>query len=109
MVADRVIDVDAHFDEPPEVWSQYFESRHHAAMPRWVKDNQGRDRLCLGGKLLPYFPAPPGPLLREIPGAFEPAARLADMDRGGIDVMVMYPTKGLYFFSVDKPSGAATT
>jgi len=104
MVDERVIDVDAHFGEPPEAWSHYLESRYHAAMPRWVKDNQGRERLCLGGKLLPYIPAPPKPLLREIRGAFEPVARVADMDRAGIDVMVIYPTTGLYFFSIEDPS-----
>jgi predicted TIM-barrel fold metal-dependent hydrolase len=97
-----VVDADAHFMEPPETWSaKYLDQKYASFVPRRVTDNQGRTRRMVGGKLLPYIPLPAKPPMEKLPGASDPKARLADMDRAGVDVMVIYPTAGLYFFSLE--------
>ncbi|HEY3696699.1 amidohydrolase family protein [Phenylobacterium sp.] len=97
-----VVDADAHFIEPAETWSaKYLDQRYASAVPRRVVDSRGRTRRMVGDKLLPYIPLPPGKKPERLPGAADPAARLADMDRAGVDVMVIYPTAGLYFFSLE--------
>jgi transposase InsO family protein len=50
----RVIDVDGHLAEPPELWERYLEPRFRDQAPRWVPDDQGRRRLLLGGALYGY-------------------------------------------------------
>ena len=100
MPADRIIDADSHFFEPEEMWNEYLDSRFRSAGPRRVLDNQGRPRRFIGGQLLPYQPRAPGKSPEKMRGSFEPGPRIADMDRAGIDVMVNYPSSGLYFFGV---------
>lgn len=99
-----IIDADAHFYEPTEVWSDYLPRKFQSDIPQVVMDNQGRVRMYVGGVMMPYIPPPPSYAKRtpmdKKKGAFDPAARLADMDREGINIMAIYPTKGLYFYSV---------
>jgi predicted TIM-barrel fold metal-dependent hydrolase len=97
-----IVDADAHFMEPSETWSEkYLDPKYASFVPRKVSDNQGRSRRMVGGKVLPYIPMPPKPPMEKMPGASDPRARLADMDRAGVDVMVIFPTAGLYFFSLE--------
>ncbi len=98
----RVIDVDGHLAEPPELWDRYLEPRFRDQAPRWVLDDQGRRRLLLGGSLKPAVPFPPGPALIDTTAQHDAKTRLADMDREGIDVMAMYPTIGLYFYGIER-------
>lgn len=65
-------------------------------------------RGMIAGELLSFIPLPPrtGPRVKK-DGATDAAARLADTDSEGIDVMAMYPTKGLYIFGVKDPELAA--
>src|ERR1017187_9495121 len=55
-----------------------------------------------GDRALPVESAPVKGRWREdiLPGAFEPAARLADMDTDGVDVAVIYPTVALTLYSL---------
>ncbi|HLG87549.1 MAG TPA: amidohydrolase family protein [Alphaproteobacteria bacterium] len=96
-----VIDADAHFIEPDQLWNDYLEPKYRDVRPRAVQDSQGRRRRLIGGKLLPPIPMPPPKQRARAEGAHDPDARLRDMDKAGIDVMVMYPTTGLYFFGVE--------
>jgi predicted TIM-barrel fold metal-dependent hydrolase len=97
-----IIDADAHFMEPPETWSEkYLDPKYASFVPRRMPDNQGRMRRMVGAKMLPFIPLPPKPPMEKIPGASNPHARLADMDKAGVDIMVIYPTAGLYFFSLE--------
>lgn len=97
-----VIDVDGHLAEPPGIWSRYLEPRFRDLAPRWVRDNQGRRRLLVGGSLRPPIPFPPGPALIDTTEEHDAKRRLADMDREGIDRMAMYPTIGLFFFGIER-------
>ena len=97
----RVIDADGHFDEPSEIWPEYLEKKFHPMAPGRVRDSQGRPRIFIGGEMKGYIPMPPG---HEGGGAMtggrDPHARLADMEKEGIEVMVMYPTTGLFFYGI---------
>jgi predicted TIM-barrel fold metal-dependent hydrolase len=42
------------------------------------------------------------------PGGFDPEIRLADMDREGIDLAVLYPSVGLNFWAIHDPDAAAS-
>jgi predicted TIM-barrel fold metal-dependent hydrolase len=101
MQVERVIDADGHFFETDAVWKKHLDPKYHAAMPKLVKDSQGRRRRVIGNEMLPYIPADPNAKpMERIDGAYEPKARLADMKRAGIDVMVNYPTAGLGVYGV---------
>jgi len=101
MQTQRVIDADAHFFETAEVWNKHLDPKFHAAMPKLVKDSQGRIRRVIGNEMLPYIPRDPNVKhMDQIAGAFEPKARVADMRRAGVDVMINYPTAGLLFGGV---------
>jgi len=98
-----VIDADGHFDEPAEIWPRYLEKKFHPMAPRFVTDTQGRPRILLGGEMMEYIPMPPGHTAGQtMAGGRDPNARLADMNKEGIDVMVMYPTTGLFFYGVKR-------
>lgn len=100
-----VIDVDTHFTEPPDLWTSRAPRRLREAVPRVVRDAQGRDQWVAGGRGL-------GPVgycvvrrdggkaggrvtldrFDEIhPGASDAAARLAVMDEHGIAAQILYP------------------
>ena len=53
-----------------------------------------------------HDPATFRPLADALPGGWDPALRLADMDAEGIDQAVLYPTIGLYFSVVPDPAAA---
>jgi predicted TIM-barrel fold metal-dependent hydrolase len=98
---ERVIDADGHFFEGDAVWKKHLDKRFMSAMPKLVTDNQGRIRRVIGNEMLPYIPRDPNvKQMNQVEGAASPKARIADMDRGGVDVMVNYPTTGLLFGGV---------
>ncbi len=97
----RVIDADGHFNEPAEIWPQYLEKKFHPMAPRYVTDNLGRPRILLGGEMKEHIPMPPGQTPGGgMAGGQDPHARLADMNKEGIGVMVMFPTTGLFFYGL---------
>jgi predicted TIM-barrel fold metal-dependent hydrolase len=103
-----IIDADAHFNEPAELWSDYLDPEFKWAAPAMKQDNQGRMRPMIGGEVMPFIPIPQlseGQEKRQ--GAKNAALRLADMDKEGIDVMALYPTLGLFFFGVKDPRASA--
>ena len=102
----RVVDADGHVIEPPELWEQYLEKRHHARMPRPTRDPEGRFCYRVGDQLLmrtasslAVAPRDSEGRVREggLPaGGWDPEARLGDMDSEGIEIAALYPT--LAFF-----------
>jgi predicted TIM-barrel fold metal-dependent hydrolase len=99
----RVFDADGHFDEPQEIWPQYLEPQFRELAPRFVRDSQGRPCMYVGGEVKEHIPMPPGHRAGDaMAGGRDPHVRLADMNKEGIDVMVMYPTTGLFFFGLER-------
>ena len=117
-----VLDADGHVVEPPEMLSEYIEPKFRERIPKYVKDEKGRewweprDPTVSAGQswfprertLVTCLPNSAGKPWNEVlgkgfreglAGAWDPHARIRDMDAEGIDVAVLYPTYALGFVS----------
>ena len=113
----RVIDGDGHVLEPRAAWAGLPDEYR----PEILTDNRGLDHVVIAGTTvfsakLGQMGRPgtdvgadggPVPLEAARPGAFDPDARLADMDAEGIDEVVLYPTIGLGFWGIPDARAAA--
>ena len=117
----RVLDSDIHIIEPPDLWERYIDAPYKQQAPRgfaeWVLDL----RIEIGGSLMPGFITYTGEARgrsakrdRERFRAFhergwDAKAQLDAMDAEGIDVGVVYPTRGLFAQGIDgmEPAFAA--
>jgi len=113
-----VIDGDGHVMEPPDLWLRrmdrrkwgdwipYEETQDGVYVVRWAGGELragGRevtDALC---RRLGIAPAALHEIYERmhVPGGEDPSARIADMDRDGIDAAVLYPSTALFFGPVD--------
>ena len=114
--AGPIVDADGHVVEPEGAWTGLPDHQR----PQIHADGNGYEHVVVGGTEILAVPlgtlARPGstfddpatfrPLAEAQPGGSDPMARLADMDREGIDQAVLYPTIGLYFSLVEEPAGA---
>jgi len=105
-----VFDADGHVLEPRAAWSA-LPDRYR---PVVRTDGRGLDHVTVGGEevfvaRLGTMGRPgtdvsrgrdPVPLEAALAGAFEPQARLRDLDREGIEAAVLYPTIGLGFWGL---------
>ncbi len=101
----RVIDVDTHVTEPPDLWTSRVSHKWGSLVPH-VERREGEDLWVIGEKVVlkPGIASmagfdgtvPEHPLTYdEFPrAAFESGARLAHMDREGIYAQVLYPNVG---------------
>jgi predicted TIM-barrel fold metal-dependent hydrolase len=112
-----VVDSDSHVIEPPSMWKEQVSGPFRARVPEVVDDDGNEWLVCDGQRLmsaghisglgrrdatLPLDGALPKSRWRGdiMEGAFEPAARLADMDADGVDVGIIYPTVALTLYSL---------
>ncbi len=109
----RVLDGDGHVLEPWSAWTSLPEQYR----PTAVTDGDGLDHVLIGGQEVFVArlgqmgqpgtdvgaPSGPVPLGEARTGAFDPAARLVDMDSEAIDEVVLYPTIGLGFWGITGP------
>ena len=99
----QVISADDHVIEPPDLWTSRVPDRYGDRVPQIVQLDGGIERWTIDGRVSeePRL-APTGALSEnrfeepqrwaDVPKeAFDPAARLAAMDRDGVDVSVLYP------------------
>jgi predicted TIM-barrel fold metal-dependent hydrolase len=105
-----VLDADGHVLEPWEAWRDL----PARIRPRAETDARGLDHVLVGDEEVflarlgtlgrpgtdVSAPSGPVPLEQALPGAFDPKARLVDMDSEGIDAAVLYPTLGLGFWAL---------
>jgi predicted TIM-barrel fold metal-dependent hydrolase len=102
-----IVDVDTHYNEPPDLWTSRAPARLRDRVPRLVRGDDGLQHWVIetGSMLMPQ----PGVCvirsdgskvfgdqslkhLDEMhPGATDPAARLAFMDEHGIRMQILYP------------------
>ena len=100
----KVFDSDMHIMEPPDLWERYIAAEFRSMAPRGLTSKSVRDLRLV----LPGMPEPPG-----APGrgrnyarnqelyadharrGWAPDVQLEAMDVEGIDVAVMYPSRGL--------------
>src|SRR5215471_17432193 len=119
----NVIDADGHILEPLDLWDTYMDPAFRERRPRFVIDENGKERLRVEDKLLGN-PRGIGSLgsvgVRQgivkantlkyaegRKGGFDPHARIVDMDADGIDAAFLYPSLGLFTGAVEDPGLAA--
>ena len=98
-----VIDGDAHINEPLERVTEHLDEEHRPYAPKLISDTKGVSRILMDGKLYPethlkqnHTKKVRGTQLGGTQkGAFDPHARLDDMDIDGIDIQVIYGSLGL--------------
>jgi predicted TIM-barrel fold metal-dependent hydrolase len=100
----RLISTDDHVIEPPDVWEGRLEKRFQERAPR-VVDVDGEERwlfdgdklvnlglTVMAGKQFEEYSPKAARLCEMLPGCYDPKARLADMDRDGVEAQVLFPT-----------------
>src|SRR5882762_6385066 len=101
----NVIDADGHILEPLDLWDRYIDPKFRERRPRFVIDENGKERLSVEGKLLgnPRGIIKAGTLkyAEGRRGGFDPHARIVDMDADGIDAAFLYPSLGLFAGAVE--------
>jgi uncharacterized protein len=103
-----VVDADAHVNEPPELWQESVPDRWRDRAPRLVHDAEGDRWTFDGGKAsrpiglnataglsVVQYRAQGARYADMRAGAFDPKARLADLDLDGIHACVLYPSIAL--------------
>ena len=114
----RVIDVDTHLTEPPDVWTARVAAKWGDLVPH-IERRDGEDAWVVGDKVIfkPGFvsmagfdgtvPEHPATYDDIPPACFEPGARLKHMDDLGIYAQVLYPNVGGFgsqtFLRLDEP------
>ena len=109
----------ATFSSRSRLWDDYIDPAFRERRPRFVIDDNGKERLTVEGKLLGN-PRGIGSLgsvgVRQgevtldslkyadgRKGGFDPHARIVDMDSDGIDAAFLYPSLGLFTGAVEAP------
>jgi len=98
-----VIDADGHVLEEHVNWQERIDPAFRDRAPHLFRDFRNRPRALIEGRVWPIAEGPalgnPGIFSKDFPikeryrpGMSEPAARLEDMDREGIDVAVLFGT-----------------
>jgi predicted TIM-barrel fold metal-dependent hydrolase len=113
-----VVDADGHTMEPDDLWTARMDaSRWGDWIPRKLVEDEVYEITYTGGvvraggrELQDRIAGAAGLTPREFfelleslrtPGGHDPAARLADMDRDGIDAAVLYPSQAMFFGPLD--------
>ena len=98
---DWLVSVDDHVIEPPNVWLDRLPAKYHDVAPRmtsddtWVYEDTRIPTSGLSvtiGKRKEEFSPLPVPYSEMHPGAYDPVARVADMDRAGILGSLCFPS-----------------
>ena len=114
MLAHRAISADSHIVEPPNCYLDFIDPKYRDTAPR-VEHADGRDHYVVDGmkRSVPLAfidGAGMKPSERQAivasktfadvrPGAWDPAARAADMDRDGIEAEIIYASLGMVLFT----------
>ena len=109
----RIVSSDSHTLEPPDLWTEWLESKHQATAPKLVEDKDGGHGWLYMGATTPEplglvtcvgtrpeelkwtgarSGKPTNPAAREIhPGCYRGEGRLELMDQDGVDAEILYP------------------
>ena len=113
----RLISADSHFVEPPSMWAERIDAKYRDRAPHTVKGLEGRDGeffVCENidpMAVAAFFGA--GVPSAELPShnkkgfedappsVWDPAERIADQERDGVDAEVIYTSMGMPLFGLD--------
>lgn len=114
----RILSADSHVWEPPELWPERIDPRYRGREPRLERGPDGDRFVCEGVEISPLGATqrrespggsssadPEGPAAARfedvVPlGAYDPHARMADMQLDGLWGEVLYPTVTLELFGI---------
>lgn len=106
----KVMDSDMHVIEPKDLWQTYIDAGFKNQAPRGVDRFHGDMQLDFNGHLTPDEPvdwavdkaAELDPFYQDsIESNWDSASQLRAMDKEGIDVAVLYPSRGLFALAFD--------
>lgn len=124
MNATKVVDIDSHVLEPPDLWIKNIEPRFRDRALRFELDDNGWEYMCVdnahhsgyfldggifgrAGAGMPTRPLgdylTPGQVSYvegRPPGSYDPHEHLKVLDQRGIDTVILYPTLGLTWETV---------
>ena len=101
----KVFDSDMHVLEPVDLWERYIDPPFRHRAPRGTQRKatdvgvtvDGADQFLLSARIARVsFPGGLDRFAEDIECGFDAAAQLRAMDREGIDVTVLYPSRGLF-------------
>jgi predicted TIM-barrel fold metal-dependent hydrolase len=112
MQTQKILSADSHVWEPPDLWQKRIDRRYVDRAPRLESAPEGDRYVCEGAVLTPLGStqrrdaegagraAEASARFAEVirPGAYDPVARLADLERDGVQGEVIYPTVTLEMF-----------
>lgn len=108
----QIVDSDMHVHEPPDLWQRYIDPEFAAVAPVGSAAHPRDLRVKLNGMTFPDNPfSPTAQEFRNkinekayadgIARGFDPASQIMAMDNEGLDVAVLYPSRGLFVFGID--------
>ena len=114
MSSTPILSTDSHVIEPPDLWASRVDPAYRERAPRLVPEAGGDWWHVDGGRILSVSGGiRPGLRFQDqqalklearwgevVPGAYQPQAKLKDMDADGIQGEVIYPTLGMHFFRI---------
>ncbi len=109
----KLLDSDMHIVEPPDLWERFIDPAFRARAPRGWPGPENPSVLEVAGKVMPRIAATPQAHYQTmyarkadryrhaIARNYDPVSQLEAMDIEGIDVAVLFPTRGLYALATD--------
>ena len=107
------ISADSHVIEPGDLWLKYIDPQYRDRAPRLVHEKDHDSYVCEGKTLLPIASVSNAGVPNEkrtlqgrfetnVPrGAWDPDARLKEMEVDGVQAELLYPTMALRLFSLE--------
>jgi predicted TIM-barrel fold metal-dependent hydrolase len=112
----KVLDSDMHCMEPPDLWGRYIDDAYKPFAPRGLQEYIADLRIVIDGKTLPRHSSlrarsrqgDEDPFFKRrerfrsaAERGWDGKAQLEAMDTEGIDVAVVYPSRGLFALAID--------
>ncbi len=110
----KAMDSDMHVLEPSDLWQNYIDKKFIDRAPVGLARHKRDIGIQVDGKIMPRETPKPIPELRPIREKilnekypeeearnFDNVAQLRAMDKEGLDVAILYPSRGLFVLAVD--------
>lgn len=109
----KLMDSDMHIIEPPDLWERYISPEFQNRAPKGWPGHENPSVLEIDGRVYPKSASKPTQNYQTMYGklydryahaiarGYDAVSQLEGMDREGIDVGVLFPTRGLYALATD--------
>ncbi|HET8562490.1 MAG TPA: amidohydrolase family protein, partial [Candidatus Binatia bacterium] len=110
----KAMDSDMHVLEPADLWQRYIDPAFADQAPVGLSRHKRDLGVQVAGKVLPRPPENPNPALGKVRERilnekyseeearnFDNVAQVRAMDKEGLDVAVLYPSRGLFVLAID--------